>query len=112
MQSLVFTSTNLRQLSQLNALASMRRIDNLTVNAEGNPITKLSVWRPYVVFRLAHFSLKHINGSEVVFTPGIFFLGGGIPPKLTIFPQTAAKLCALFFSAGTVNYKCITETFL
>ena len=111
MQSLVFTSTNLRQLSQLNALASMRRIDNLTVNAEGNPITKLSVWRPYVVFRLAHFSLKHINGSEVVFTPGIF-LGGGNSPQTYNPPQTAAKLCALFFSAGTVNYKCITETFL
>jgi len=64
-QSLVFSSTNLRTFSQLNALACMRRIDNLTINAEGNPITKLTTWRPYVVFRLAHFSLKHINGSEV-----------------------------------------------
>ena len=64
-QSLVFTSTNIRTLSQLNALASMRRLDNLTISGEGNPVTKLSVWRPYVVFRLAHFSLKHINGSEV-----------------------------------------------
>jgi len=29
------------------------------------------------------------------------------------FPQMAAKLCALnpFFSAGTMNYKYITETF-
>ena len=65
MQSLMFTSTNIRTLTQLNALASMRRLDNLTINAEGNPVTKLSIWRPYVVFRLAHFSLKHINGSEV-----------------------------------------------
>jgi len=64
-QSLVFTSTNIRTLTQLNALASMRRLDNLTINGEGNPLTKLSIWRPYVVFRLAHFSLKHINGSEV-----------------------------------------------
>ena len=64
-QSLVFTSTNITMLSQLNALACMRRVDNLTINADGNPITKLSVWRPYVVFRLAHFSLKHISGSEV-----------------------------------------------
>ena len=64
-QSLVFTSNNIRTLTQLNALASMRRLDNLTISGDGNPVTKLSVWRPYVVFRLAHFSLKHINGSEV-----------------------------------------------
>jgi len=64
-KSLVFSSTNIRRLSQLNALASMRRLDNLTINSDGNPVTKLGVWRSYVVFRLAHFSLKHINGSEV-----------------------------------------------
>jgi len=96
-QSLVFTSTNLRQLSQLNALASMRRIDNLTVNAEGNPITKLSVWRPYVVFRLAHFSLKHINGSEVVFTPGIFFFGGGGNSPQTYNPPKRLLNCVPYF---------------
>jgi len=62
---LIFTSTNVCTLSQLNALASVRRLDNLTISVEGNPVTKLSVWRAYVVFRLAHFSLKHINVSEV-----------------------------------------------
>jgi len=63
--SLIFTSTNIRTLTQLNALTSLRRLDNLTISGDGNPVTRLSVWRPYVVFRLAHFSLKHINNSEV-----------------------------------------------
>jgi leucine-rich repeat-containing protein 49 len=63
--SLVFTATNIRTLAQFNALANVRRLDNLTVETDGNPVTELSLWRPYVVFRLAHFSLKRINGVEV-----------------------------------------------
>ena len=40
------------------------------------------------------------------------FGGRGIPrKKLTILPQTAAKLCVLIFFGGTVNCKYITETF-
>jgi len=42
------------------------------------------------------------------------FLAGDLPlKKLTIPPQTAAKLCALdlFFSARTMNYEYIMETF-
>jgi len=40
-----------------------------------------------------------------------FFSGGGFsPPKLTIFPQTVAKLCGLYFS-GTTNFEYIIETF-
>ena len=43
----------------------------------------------------------------------IFLFFWGIPKKLTISPHTAVRLCALsiFFSAGTMNYKYITETF-
>ena len=53
--------------------------------------------------------------TQSVFIPGIFEMGGGnFPPKKLTIPQTAAKLCALFFSAGKMNYKYIrytTETF-
>jgi len=51
------------------------------------------------------------------FIPGIFLLGESPPPKKKPYnsptPQTAVELCALnlFFSAGTMNYKHITETF-
>jgi len=48
--------------------------------------------------------------SYPAFIPGIFF-EGGIPPDLHS-PQTAVRFSALnFFSAGTLNYKYITETF-
>ena len=65
LQSLVFSSTNIRTLVQLNALATVRRLDSLVIESEGNPVTRLLLWRPYVIFRLAHFTLKRVNGVEV-----------------------------------------------
>jgi len=64
-QSLNFSSTNIRTLVQLNALATVRRLDSLVIESEGNPVTRLMLWRPYVIFRLAHFTLKRVNGVEV-----------------------------------------------
>ncbi|KAJ8310932.1 hypothetical protein KUTeg_011517 [Tegillarca granosa] len=64
-QSLVFTATNIKSLHQINALSNVRRIDNLTINPEGNPITKFTLWRMYLLFRLAHFALKKINDVEI-----------------------------------------------
>ncbi|XP_061172062.1 leucine-rich repeat-containing protein 49-like [Saccostrea echinata] len=64
-QSITFSSTNIRSLDQINALSSVRRLDNLNINLDGNPITKFTLWRMYVIFRLAHFALKKINDVEI-----------------------------------------------
>ncbi|XP_062612472.1 leucine-rich repeat-containing protein 49-like isoform X3 [Saccostrea cucullata] len=64
-QSITFSSTNIRSLDQINALSSVRRLDNLNINLDGNPITKFTLWRMYVIFRLAHFTLKKINDVEI-----------------------------------------------
>ncbi|KAH9494929.1 Leucine-rich repeat-containing protein 49 [Bulinus truncatus] len=64
-QTLVFTSTNIHSLQQINALSLVRRLDNLTIDLDGNPVTKFTLWRMYTVFRLAHFALKKINDIEV-----------------------------------------------
>lgn len=50
---------------QLAALAQVRRLDQLTVHPEGNPVVRLTLWRSFVIYRLQHFSLQRINGQEV-----------------------------------------------
>ncbi|XP_066274382.1 leucine-rich repeat-containing protein 49-like isoform X3 [Branchiostoma lanceolatum] len=64
-QTLIFNETNIRNLQQFNTLASLRRLDNLNVVPEGNPVTQFTLWKQYVLFRLAHFSLRKINDTEV-----------------------------------------------
>ncbi|XP_069136961.1 leucine-rich repeat-containing protein 49-like isoform X9 [Argopecten irradians] len=64
-QTVTFSATNIRTLSQINALSNIRRLDNLTIDLDGNPVTKFTLWRMYVIFRLAHFALKKINDIEV-----------------------------------------------
>ncbi|XP_052279636.1 leucine-rich repeat-containing protein 49-like isoform X4 [Dreissena polymorpha] len=64
-QHLIFSATNIRSYQQLNALTCIRRLDNLTIDLEGNPVTKHNLWKSYVLFRLAHFALKKINDVEV-----------------------------------------------
>ena len=65
LQTLLFNSTNIRHLSQLNALGGLRRLDVLTVEEDGNPVTELHLWKTYLLFRLAHFGLKKINNQDV-----------------------------------------------
>uniref|UniRef100_H9GE28 Leucine rich repeat containing 49 n=2 Tax=Anolis carolinensis TaxID=28377 RepID=H9GE28_ANOCA len=62
---LKFKETNLVMLQQFNALAQVRRLEQLTVDAEGNPIVTFTLWKFYVLFRLSHFNLQKINGMEV-----------------------------------------------
>ena len=69
-QGLVFCSTNIHSLQQINALSAVRRLDTLTIDLDGNPVTKFTLWRMYTVFRLAHFNLKKINDVEVIFFNG------------------------------------------
>ena len=61
----MFTNCKLNSLRQLNALAVVRRLDNLIIVKDGNPITLFNLWRFYALFRLAHFGLKKINDIEV-----------------------------------------------
>ncbi|XP_004628827.1 leucine-rich repeat-containing protein 49 isoform X3 [Octodon degus] len=62
---LKFRETNLVMLQQFNALAQLRRIDQLTVDPQGNPVVNFTLWKYYVLFRLSHFSMQKINGTEV-----------------------------------------------
>ncbi|XP_023408639.1 leucine-rich repeat-containing protein 49 isoform X5 [Loxodonta africana] len=62
---LKFKETNLVTLQQFNALAQLRRIDQLTIDPQGNPVVNFTLWKYYVLFRLSHFSMQKINGTEV-----------------------------------------------
>ncbi|XP_078388582.1 leucine-rich repeat-containing protein 49 isoform X2 [Cetorhinus maximus] len=62
---LKFQDTNLHKLQQFNALALGRRLDQLTVSSQGNPVVNFSLWKYYVLFRLNHFCLQKINDTEV-----------------------------------------------
>nr|XP_043886179.1 leucine-rich repeat-containing protein 49-like [Solea senegalensis] len=62
---LIFLETNISRLPQLAALAQVRRLDQLTIDPEGNPVVSLTLWRSFVIYRLHHFNLQRINGQEV-----------------------------------------------
>ncbi|XP_053722518.1 leucine-rich repeat-containing protein 49 isoform X2 [Synchiropus splendidus] len=62
---MIFLETNISRLPQLAALAQVRRLDQLTIHPEGNPVVGLSLWRSFVIYRLHHFNLQRINGQEV-----------------------------------------------
>ncbi|XP_074517842.1 leucine-rich repeat-containing protein 49 isoform X1 [Sebastes fasciatus] len=62
---LIFLETNISRLPQLAALAQVRRLDQLTIHPEGNPVASLALWRSFVIYRLHHFNLQRINGQEV-----------------------------------------------
>ncbi|PIK35292.1 hypothetical protein BSL78_27879 [Apostichopus japonicus] len=56
--------SNLCSLQQLNAFAALRRLDNLSIDKDGNPLMQFTLWKPYLLFRLSHLSLKTINNEE------------------------------------------------
>ncbi|XP_039980107.1 leucine-rich repeat-containing protein 49 isoform X3 [Xiphias gladius] len=62
---LIFMETNISRLPQLAALAQVRRLDQLTIHPEGNPVVSLALWRSFAIYRLHHFNLQRINGQEV-----------------------------------------------
>ncbi|XP_061670772.1 leucine-rich repeat-containing protein 49 isoform X3 [Syngnathoides biaculeatus] len=61
----IFLEANISRLPQLAALAQVRRLDQLTVHPQGNPVVGLALWRSFVIYRLHHFNLQRINGQEV-----------------------------------------------
>jgi leucine-rich repeat-containing protein 49 len=63
--NLIFQHNDIQSLQQLNALSCLRRLDSLTIHSDGNPVTELSLWKPYVLFRLSHLGLRKINNVEV-----------------------------------------------
>ncbi|MEQ2257222.1 hypothetical protein ILYODFUR_032553, partial [Ilyodon furcidens] len=62
---LIFLETNISRLPQLAALAQVRRLDQLTIHPEGNPVVSMALWRSFIIYRLYHFNLQKINGQEV-----------------------------------------------
>ncbi|MEE6502899.1 hypothetical protein FKM82_004673 [Ascaphus truei] len=62
---LKFKETNLITLQQFNALAQLRRLDQLTVEPQGNPVVNFTLWKFYVLFRLNNFNIQKINEVEV-----------------------------------------------
>ncbi|XP_019204869.1 leucine-rich repeat-containing protein 49 [Oreochromis niloticus] len=62
---MIFLETNISRLPQLAALAQLRRLDQLTIHPDGNPVVSLTLWRSFVIYRLHHFNLQRINGQEV-----------------------------------------------
>jgi len=58
-------ANNIHSLQQINALSQIRKIESLTICEEGNPVTQISVWKHYTLFRLSHMSIKSLNGKEV-----------------------------------------------
>ncbi|KAM4035813.1 leucine-rich repeat-containing protein 49 isoform 1-T1 [Anomaloglossus baeobatrachus] len=62
---LKFKENNLITLNQFNALAQMRRLDQLTVEPQGNPVVNFTLWKYYVLFRLNSFNIQRLNEDEV-----------------------------------------------
>ncbi|XP_052008498.1 leucine-rich repeat-containing protein 49-like [Xyrauchen texanus] len=62
---LIFMETNITHLPQLAALAPIRRLDQISILPEGNPVVGLMLWRSFLIYRLQHLNLQKINGTEV-----------------------------------------------
>ncbi|XP_071964951.1 leucine-rich repeat-containing protein 49-like isoform X2 [Antedon mediterranea] len=63
--NVTFSECNICTLQQLNALTSLKRLENISISKEGNPITSFTLWKLYLLYRLSHFNLKKINDEEV-----------------------------------------------
>ncbi|XP_060780137.1 leucine-rich repeat-containing protein 49 isoform X4 [Neoarius graeffei] len=62
---LIFMETNITRLLQLAALEQVKRLEQVTVDPEGNPVVSLTLWRAFLIYRLNHLNLQKINGTEV-----------------------------------------------
>ncbi|KAK2539262.1 leucine-rich repeat-containing protein 49 isoform X5 [Columba livia] len=100
---LKFKETNLVTLQQFNALAQMHRLEQLTVDPQGNPVVSFALWKYYVLFRLNHFNLQKINGvkvteNDIVMAERLFgilaYVASSELPhyrKLSLFGESRAK---------------------
>ncbi|KAJ3593272.1 hypothetical protein NHX12_005607 [Muraenolepis orangiensis] len=94
---LIFMETNLSRLVQLAALAQLRRMEQLTIHPEGNPVAGLSLWRSFLIYRLHHFNLHRVNGVE-----GRGRRAGLSPEEL----RENGKLLGEGLSRALFNYPC------
>ncbi|XP_037079273.1 leucine-rich repeat-containing protein 49-like [Pollicipes pollicipes] len=60
-----FGAVRLGTLAQLNALAMLRELHQLTVEPAGNAVTQQPLWRAYAVYRLHHWGLRRLNDADV-----------------------------------------------
>lgn len=83
LQHLIFLESSIERLVQLAALAQVRRLEQLTVHPEGNPVVSLALWRSFVIYRLQHSNLQRINGQEVSSSREGHKCGKADPPRVT-----------------------------
>uniref|UniRef100_A0A3B3Q7Q5 Leucine rich repeat containing 49 n=1 Tax=Paramormyrops kingsleyae TaxID=1676925 RepID=A0A3B3Q7Q5_9TELE len=62
---LIFLETDISRFPQLGALAKLRRLNQLTIHPEGNPVLRLMLWRSFLIYRLHHLNLQKVNSREV-----------------------------------------------
>jgi leucine-rich repeat-containing protein 49 len=61
----VFTCCNIHSVTQLNCLSDLKKLDNLTIKPDDNPITSMQIWRFYAIFRLQHLQIKRIDDKPI-----------------------------------------------
>ncbi len=49
----------------MNSLSDLKKLDNLTIKADDNPITSMQTWRFYAIYRLQHLQLKKIDDKPI-----------------------------------------------
>ncbi|EQB78101.1 leucine-rich repeat-containing protein 49 isoform 1 [Camelus ferus] len=108
---LKFKETNLVMLQQFNALAQLRRVDQLTVDPQGNPVVNFILWKYYVLFRLSHFSMQKINGTEVtqndmIMAERLF----GILAHVASSELPPYRLISVLGDARKKQFRCLLET--
>ncbi|XP_072725220.1 leucine-rich repeat-containing protein 49 isoform X4 [Ciconia boyciana] len=107
---LKFKETNLVTLQQFNALAQMHRIEQLTVDPQGNPVVNLTLWKYYVLFRLNHFNLQKINGvkvteNDIVMAERLF----GILAYVASSELPHYRMLSLFGESRRKQFHCLLE---
>lgn len=55
----------MQNIYQLNSFSDLRKLDNITINKEDNPLSSLSIWKYYALFRLSHLQLKRLDDKAV-----------------------------------------------
>ncbi|XP_072807226.1 leucine-rich repeat-containing protein 49 isoform X5 [Vicugna pacos] len=108
---LKFKETNLVMLQQFNALAQLRRVHQLTVDPQGNPVVNFILWKYYVLFRLSHFSMQKINGTEVtqndmIMAERLF----GILAHVASSELPPYHLISVLGDARKKQFRCLLET--
>lgn len=63
--TLIFSCCNIQTLNQLNCLSELRRLDNIVINKDDNPIAQIPIWKYYALYKLNHLNIKQIDNKLV-----------------------------------------------